>query len=64
VVDVLGLKTDSRGNLAVDNYQTSRPGVFAAGDTARGASLVVWAIHEGRGAAEAVNAYLKNLSNE
>jgi NAD(P)H-dependent glutamate synthase small subunit len=61
VVDVLGLKTDSRGNLAVNNYQTSTPGVFAAGDASRGASLVVWAIHEGRSAAEAVDAYLKSL---
>ena len=40
------------------SYETSIPGVFAAGDARRGQSLVVWAIAEGRGAAKAVNAYL------
>jgi len=38
---------------------TSLPGVFAAGDIVRGASLVVWAIREGRDAADAIHAYLK-----
>ncbi|HPS53855.1 MAG TPA: glutamate synthase subunit beta, partial [Phycisphaerae bacterium] len=61
VVDAFGLKTDSRGNLAINNYQTSRAGIFAAGDTTRGASLVVWAIQEGRNAAEAIDSYLKSL---
>ncbi len=37
---------------------TSVPGVFAAGDMARGQSLVVWAIREGREAAQAVDRYL------
>jgi len=41
-------------------YETSRPGVFAAGDCRRGQSLIVWAIEEGRKAAEAVDAYLCN----
>jgi glutamate synthase (NADPH) small chain len=45
---------------ARDGYATSRPGVFAAGDCRRGQSLIVWAIEEGRKAAEAVDAYLCN----
>ena len=40
---------------------TSIPGVFAAGDMRRGQSLIVWAIHEGRAAAEGVNTYLETL---
>lgn len=59
----LGLKTDARGNLAAaeGSFATSREGVFAAGDARRGQSLVVWAIHEGRGAAQACNRYLAGL---
>jgi len=37
---------------------TSLDGVFAAGDIVRGASLVVWAIRDGRDAADAIDAYL------
>ncbi|WP_093672535.1 glutamate synthase subunit beta [Sporolactobacillus nakayamae] len=45
------------------SYQTSQEGVFAAGDARRGASLIVWAIEEGRKAAAAVDLYLdKKLS--
>jgi glutamate synthase (NADPH/NADH) small chain len=45
--------------VAVDeNQQTSIPGVFAAGDMARGQSLVVWAIMEGRQAARGVDRFL------
>jgi glutamate synthase (NADPH/NADH) small chain len=40
--------------------QTNLDGVFAAGDIVRGASLVVWAIKDGRDAAEAMDIYLKN----
>ncbi|MEO5926020.1 MAG: glutamate synthase subunit beta [Bryobacteraceae bacterium] len=54
-----GLAMTTRGNIETDNYQTSMPGVFAAGDARRGQSLVVWAIAEGRQAAAAVNEYLK-----
>ncbi|HEY7090836.1 MAG TPA: glutamate synthase subunit beta, partial [Tepidisphaeraceae bacterium] len=44
-VGQLGLKLDPRGNVIVDeDYMTSVPGVFAAGDMRRGQSLVVWAI--------------------
>jgi glutamate synthase (NADPH/NADH) small chain len=57
--DLLGVKMDPRGNVWADErYQTSVPGVFAAGDLRRGQSLVVWAIAEGREAALNVDAYL------
>ena len=58
----LGVDYDARGNVARDNsYQTSVPGVFAAGDMGRGQSLIVWAIAEGRSAAANVDAYLRAL---
>ena len=41
------------------SFQTSLPGVFAAGDIVRGASLVVWAIRDGRDAAAQMHAYLQ-----
>jgi glutamate synthase (NADPH/NADH) small chain len=60
----LGLELDQRGNIQCDaNYMASVPGVFAAGDARRGQSLVVWAIHEGREAARAVDHYLMGVSN-
>ena len=56
----MGLKTDPRGNIVVDeNYQTNVKGVFAAGDAMIGASLVVRAIAHGRRAAEAIDRYLR-----
>jgi glutamate synthase (NADPH) small chain len=58
IVEQLGLELDARTNIKTDDYATSVPGVFAAGDTRRGQSLVVWAIAEGRQAAERVDAYL------
>jgi len=59
VVTQLGCALDARGNVAVKNGgHTSVPGVFAAGDMARGQSLVVWAIAEGRKVAAAVDAWL------
>jgi len=58
----LGVAFDARGNVARDAaYQTSVPGVFAAGDMGRGQSLIVWAIAEGRSAAAAVDQYLRGL---
>jgi glutamate synthase (NADPH/NADH) small chain len=54
----LGAALDARGNLATNEYQTSIPGIFAAGDARRGQSLVVWAIAEGRQSAEAINRFL------
>jgi glutamate synthase (NADPH/NADH) small chain len=59
VVRDLGLEIGPRGTIVVDaKYATSRKGVYACGDAARGQSLVVWAIAEGRSAASAVDAYL------
>jgi glutamate synthase (NADPH/NADH) small chain len=55
----LGVKLDERTNVAVDaDKMTSVPGVFAAGDMARGQSLIVWAIQEGRAAAKGVDKFL------
>jgi len=62
IIAELGLKLDQRGNIACDNYNSSVPGVFAAGDARRGQSLVVWAIWEGRECARAVDAYLMGES--
>ncbi|MFZ0033429.1 MAG: glutamate synthase subunit beta [Sedimentisphaerales bacterium] len=59
LVKELGLKLDDSGNTAVDNYQTSEPWVFAAGDTVNGASLVVRAINSGREAAKAIDDWLR-----
>src|SRR5580704_14627338 len=59
----LGVALDPRGNVAVDaNKATSVPGVFAAGDMARGQSLIVWAIQEGRAAARGIDQYLMGES--
>lgn len=55
----LGLQLDEQGNIAADNYQTSQPWVFAAGDAVSGASLVVHAINSGRQAATAIDQWLK-----
>ena len=55
----LGVAITERGTVAADaNKMTDIPGIFAAGDTARGQSLVVWAIAEGRQAARGMDAYL------
>ena len=60
LLDSLGVNYDARGNVSVDeNFMTSQNGVFAAGDTKRGASLIVWAISEGRKAAAGIDAYLQ-----
>jgi glutamate synthase (NADPH/NADH) small chain len=60
----LGLKLDPRSNVVADeNYMTSVPGVFAAGDLRRGQSLVVWAISEGRQAARGVDEFLMGRSD-
>jgi glutamate synthase (NADPH/NADH) small chain len=62
LVKELGLGFDESGNLAVENYQTSEPSVFAAGDTINGASLVVRAVNSGREAAAAIDDWLKKQS--
>ena len=60
MVTELGLALDPRGNVKanIDDYRTSNPKVFSAGDMRRGQSLVVWAIREGRQAARAVDEFL------
>jgi len=59
ILDELNLGLDRSGNILVnEEYMTSEKGVFSAGDSVRGASLVVWAIHQGREAAKGINRYL------
>ncbi len=64
VIQKLGVATDKKTNVAAEfgKYATSVPGVFAAGDVRRGASLIVWAIAEGRGAARAIDIHLMGSS--
>lgn len=61
LVAQLELKQDMRSNIQTPkgSYQTSVPGVFAAGDCRRGASLIVWGINEGRQAAREIDLYLE-----
>ncbi|GGK71102.1 glutamate synthase subunit beta [Mangrovihabitans endophyticus] len=59
LLEQFGVRRNGRGVLDTDDgWQTSAPGVFVAGDMHRGASLIVWAIAEGRAAAAAVHTYL------
>ncbi|HEY8474132.1 MAG TPA: glutamate synthase subunit beta [Natronosporangium sp.] len=59
LLDQLGLARNPRGTIDCDpHWQTSTDGVFVAGDAHRGASLIVWAIAEGRAAAAAIHSYL------
>jgi len=60
LLDQLGVEKDARTNAKAEHgkFQTSVPGVFAAGDMRRGQSLVVWAINEGRGAARECDRFL------
>jgi glutamate synthase (NADPH/NADH) small chain len=67
VLDAFGVAKDARGNARATTdgegcYATSVPKVFAAGDTRRGQSLVVWAIREGRQCARAVDEFLMGSS--
>ncbi|HEX7725780.1 MAG TPA: FAD-dependent oxidoreductase, partial [Rhizomicrobium sp.] len=59
--DAPGLGVSRSGTLSTDpkTLQTTMDGVFAAGDIARGASLVVWAIKDGRDAAASIHKYLE-----
>jgi glutamate synthase (NADPH) small chain len=64
LLDGLGLSLTPKGTLSCGpDWQTSAPGVFVCGDAHRGASLVVWAIAEGRSVAHAVDAYLTGESD-
>lgn len=58
VIQELALDTDERSNIKTTGYATSVDGVFSAGDSRRGQSLVVWAISEGRECAIEVDEFL------
>ena len=59
LLDELPVTFGTGGTIAVDEaFACTTPGVFAAGDAVRGASLIVWAIAEGRAAARGCDAYL------
>jgi glutamate synthase (NADPH) small chain len=59
LIEQLGVEHHARGAVTRDaSYATSQPGVFVAGDMGRGASLIVWAIAEGRAAAASMDRYL------
>jgi glutamate synthase (NADPH/NADH) small chain len=63
LLEDLGVEFDPRGNVARgDNFETSVPGVFVAGDMGRGQSLIVWAIAEGRSAAAHADQKLRELA--
>ena len=67
LLEAFDVKKDARGNAhattdGADCYATNAAGVFAAGDTRRGQSLVVWAIREGRQCARAVDEFLMGSS--
>ena len=64
MLEQFGIEIDPRGNIKADeNYMSSVPGIFAAGDARRGQSLIVWAIWEGREAAVGVDKYLLGHSD-
>ncbi|ALQ30495.1 MULTISPECIES: glutamate synthase subunit beta [Micrococcaceae] len=59
LVEQVSTEFDNRGNVARDGYyMTNADGVFAAGDSGRGQSLIVWAIAEGRACAASVDKFL------
>ncbi|RHA43100.1 glutamate synthase subunit beta [Cellulomonas rhizosphaerae] len=63
LTDQLGIELTRRGLVARgEDFGTTVPGVFVAGDAGRGQSLVVWAIAEGRAAAAAVDTYLSGAT--
>ena len=64
MLERLGVKLTERGNVWRDeNWMTSVPGVFTAGDMQRGQSLIVWAIAEARSAARGIDKYLTGASD-
>ena len=64
MLEQFGVERDARSNVKAntDDYRTSAPKFFAAGDMRRGQSLVVWAIREGRQCARAVDEFLMGAS--
>jgi glutamate synthase (NADPH/NADH) small chain len=65
MLEGFGVERDARSNVkaSTDDYRTSVPKLFAAGDMRRGQSLVVWAIREGRQCARAVDEFLMGTSS-
>lgn len=65
VTDAFGVDLNERTNVStmLNSYKTNADKIFAAGDTRRGQSLVVWAIQEGRAAAKEVDTFLMGYSN-
>ena len=65
MLEILKVDLDDRGNVKAteQEHQTSRKKIFVAGDMRRGQSLVVWAIREGRQAAQSIDAYLMGHSD-
>ena len=59
----MGLTLNEKGRLGTGSFSTEDPQVFSCGDMRRGASLVVWAIAEGRACARAVDEYLEGYTN-
>ena len=64
LIEQFDLDQDNRSNIAAeyDKFSTSKPGIFAAGDSRRGQSLIVWAIDEGRRCAREVDRFLMGNS--
>ncbi len=64
IINEMGIACDKRTNVDAPygSFMTNIEGVFSAGDMRRGQSLVVWAIHEGRGAARECDRYLMGES--
>lgn len=63
IEEQLSVGVDNKGNLLRNkDYLTSQPGVFVAGDAGRGASLIVWAIAEGRAVAAEVDRFLEGTT--
>ncbi|GAA4827649.1 glutamate synthase subunit beta [Garicola koreensis] len=63
LVEQVGVGFDAGGSIErTEDYQSTAEGVFVVGDAGRGASLVVWAIAEGRSAAKEVDEYLEGSS--
>ncbi len=64
LLDGLGIALSPKGTIGCGaGWQTDAPGVFVCGDAHRGASLIVWAIAEGRSVASAVDTYLTGSSH-
>jgi glutamate synthase (NADPH/NADH) small chain len=62
-VEQFKIDVDAGGNVRTgEDYMTSVPGIFSAGDARRGQSLIVWAIAEGRKAAHHLDKYLMGFT--